>query len=66
MIQFTCASATIATSSNASSHAVWICSSDGYVGQMGVLNLEPEPEIQCCNGVTNSRITCICAVAPPK
>ena len=47
-------------------NSVWIGASDGYVGQMCILSMAPEPDIQCCNGVNNSRITCICAVPEPK
>jgi hypothetical protein len=51
---------------SANGSTVWIGASDGYVGQMCVLNMVPEPDVQCCNGVNNSRITCICAVPSPK
>ncbi|XP_035714251.1 uncharacterized protein LOC110858191 isoform X2 [Folsomia candida] len=43
---------------------VWVANSDGYVGQICILTLHPEPAITSCNGVCNSRITCILAVPP--
>ena len=42
----------------------WWCDvfhSDGYVGQICVLSLRPEPTVTSCNGVCNSRILCIAA-----
>ncbi|CAG7727349.1 unnamed protein product [Allacma fusca] len=44
---------------------VWVANSDGYVGQICILTLHPEPAITSCNGVCNSRITCIVSVPPP-
>ncbi|XP_046403591.1 uncharacterized protein LOC124169131 [Ischnura elegans] len=41
---------------------VWVCNSDGYVGQVCVLSLQPEPTVASCNGVCNARILCISAV----
>lgn len=41
---------------------VWICNSDGYVGQVCVLSLSSDPTVTSCNGVCNSRILCIVAV----
>ncbi|KAG8224507.1 hypothetical protein J437_LFUL004990 [Ladona fulva] len=29
---------------------VWVCNSDGYVGQVCVLSLQPEPTVASCNG----------------
>jgi hypothetical protein len=43
---------------------VWVANSDGYVGQICILTLHPEPAITSCNGVCNSRITCILSVPP--
>jgi len=44
---------------------VWVANSDGYVGQICILTLHPEPAITSCNGVCNSRITCVVSVPPP-
>lgn len=41
---------------------VWICNSDGYVGQVCVLSLISDLTVTSCNGVCNSRILCIVAV----
>lgn len=56
-LQFTCAAP---TSDNGND--VWVCNSDGYVGQVCVLSLNPEPTVTSCNGVCNARIVCIVAV----
>lgn len=45
---------------------LWVANSDGYVGQICILTLHPEPAITSCNGVCNARITCIIAVPPPS
>jgi len=37
---------------------VWVCNSDGFVGQVCVLSLLPEPVITSCIGVCNARILC--------
>ncbi|XP_054163631.1 rho guanine nucleotide exchange factor 17-like [Oppia nitens] len=58
-LQFTCAAPTIGTND------VWICNSDGFVGQISVLSLtcdSREPTVVSCNGVCNSRITCLTCV----
>ncbi|CAG9816492.1 unnamed protein product, partial [Phaedon cochleariae] len=59
-LQFTCAAPTLAEAGR----DVWVCNSDGYVGQVCVLSLAPEPEptVISCNGVCNARILCIAAV----
>lgn len=45
---------------------VWVANSDGYVGQICILNLFPEPpSITSCNSVCNSKIICMTAVPPP-
>ncbi|CAC5403338.1 ARHGEF17 [Mytilus coruscus] len=43
---------------------VWVCNSDGYVGHMCLLSLQPEPIVTLNTPVPgcNSRILCICAV----
>ena len=61
-LQFTCASPTEGT------RDVWICNSDGFVGQISVLSLNwttettLEPTIVSSNGVCNSRIICMTCV----
>lgn len=56
-LQFTCAAATLGDQKD-----VWVCNSDGYVGQVCVLSLEPEPTVTSCNGVCNARIMCMTSV----
>ncbi|KAK7475293.1 hypothetical protein BaRGS_00033440 [Batillaria attramentaria] len=43
---------------------VWVCNSDGYVGHMCLLSLQPEPIVTLNTPVPgcNARILCICAV----
>lgn len=58
-LQFTCASPTL----GGIQKDVWVCNSDGYVGQVCVLSLnQPEPTVTSCNGVCNARILCVTAV----
>ncbi|KAL3290287.1 hypothetical protein HHI36_023632 [Cryptolaemus montrouzieri] len=57
-LQFTCAAPTLGDSSK----NVWICNSDGYVGQVCVLSFQPEPTVSSCNGVCNARILCIASI----
>ncbi|KAF5283417.1 hypothetical protein FQA39_LY04793 [Lamprigera yunnana] len=57
-LQFTCAAATIGENRR----DVWVCNSDGYVGQVCVLSLQPEPNVTSCNGVCNARILCIASI----
>lgn len=56
-LQFSCATSTIGTQRD-----VWVCNSDGYVGQVCVLSLSPEPSVTSCNGVCNARILCLASV----
>lgn len=56
-LQFTCASPTLGVQRD-----VWVCNSDGYVGQVCVLSLVPEPTVTSCNGVCNARILCVASV----
>lgn len=57
-LQFTCAASTLGTQKD-----VWVCNSDGYVGQVCVLSLnQPEPTVTSCNGVCNARILCVTSV----
>ncbi|XP_075227157.1 rho guanine nucleotide exchange factor 17 isoform X2 [Lycorma delicatula] len=64
-LQFTCAAPTLLSVTGpggTSCRDVWVCNSDGYVGQVCVLSLDPEPTVTSCNGVCNARILCIAAV----
>ncbi|XP_043279981.1 uncharacterized protein [Venturia canescens] len=64
-LQFTCAAPTIATGQTP--RDVWVCNSDGYVGQICVLSLISEPpNVESCNGVCNARILCIAAIPAPN
>lgn len=57
-LQFTCAASTLGAQKD-----VWVCNSDGYVGQVCVLSLnQPEPTVTSCNGVCNARILCVTSV----
>ncbi|XP_076245903.1 rho guanine nucleotide exchange factor 17 isoform X2 [Calliopsis andreniformis] len=60
-LQFTCAAPTLANEHG--SRDVWVCNSDGYVGQVCVLSLAPEPpQVTSCNGVCNARILCVAGI----
>ncbi|XP_076669099.1 uncharacterized protein LOC143369261 isoform X3 [Andrena cerasifolii] len=60
-LQFTCAAPTLANGQG--SRDVWVCNSDGYVGQVCVLSLTPEPpQVMSCNGVCNARILCVAGI----
>ncbi|XP_014488562.1 PREDICTED: rho guanine nucleotide exchange factor 17 isoform X2 [Dinoponera quadriceps] len=60
-LQFTCAAPTLA--SGQGTRDVWVCNSDGYVGQVCVLSLSPEPpQVTSCNGVCNARILCVAGI----
>lgn len=41
---------------------VWVCNSDGYVGQVCLLSLRAEPDVEACIAVCSARILCIGAV----
>jgi hypothetical protein len=43
---------------------VWICSSDGQVGQICILNTSPELVVSSCNTISNSKIMCMQCVPP--
>ncbi|GAB6028699.1 hypothetical protein CHUAL_004523 [Chamberlinius hualienensis] len=60
-LQFTCAAPTLGLNVH-NMRDVWVCNSDGYVGQVCVLSLQPEPTVTSCNGVCNSRILCIASI----
>nr|XP_050850263.1 uncharacterized protein LOC127063944 isoform X4 [Vespula vulgaris] len=60
-LQFTCATPTL--SAGEEYQDVWVCNSDGYVGQVCVLSLSLEqPQVTSCNGVCNARILCVAAI----
>ncbi|XP_047494989.1 rho guanine nucleotide exchange factor 17-like [Penaeus chinensis] len=60
-LQFTCAAATLGLNAH-NLRDVWVCNSDGYVGQVCVLSLQPDPTVACCNGVCNARILSIASI----
>ncbi|GFY51373.1 rho guanine nucleotide exchange factor 17 [Trichonephila inaurata madagascariensis] len=60
-LQFTCAAATLGCNQQGM-REVWVCNSDGYVGQVCVLSLVPEPTVMSCNGVCNARILTIASI----
>ncbi|KAM7130425.1 LOW QUALITY PROTEIN: rho guanine nucleotide exchange factor 17 [Ciconia maguari] len=45
-----------------SSHEVWVCNSDGYVGQVCLLSIRKEPTVEACIAVCSARILCIASV----
>ena len=60
-LQFTCAAPTLPNEQGI--RDVWVCNSDGYVGQVCVLSLSPEPpQVTSCNGVCNARILCVVGI----
>ncbi|KAE8737514.1 hypothetical protein FOCC_FOCC017022, partial [Frankliniella occidentalis] len=65
-LQFTCAAPTLPgpamPQGGQPPRDVWVCNSDGYVGQVCVLSLLPEPNVTSCNGVCNARILCVAAI----
>ncbi|XP_032522674.2 rho guanine nucleotide exchange factor 17 isoform X4 [Danaus plexippus] len=61
-LQFTCAAPTLPPKGQPPD--VWVCNSDGYVGQVCVLTLNPKPQVTSCNGVCNARIVCVACVPP--
>ncbi|XP_076321010.1 uncharacterized protein LOC143230770 [Tachypleus tridentatus] len=60
-LQFTCSAATLGLNQFGLKD-VWVCNSDGYVGQVCILCLQPEPTVTSCNGVCNARILCIASI----
>ncbi|XP_055384459.1 uncharacterized protein LOC129614093 isoform X1 [Condylostylus longicornis] len=61
-LQFTCAAPTLTDQKD-----VWVCNSDGYIGQVAVLSIqENPPTVSSCNGVCNARILCIASVPAYK
>ncbi|XP_067134437.1 rho guanine nucleotide exchange factor 17 isoform X1 [Centruroides vittatus] len=61
-LQFTCATPTLSLNQYGYQD-IWVCNSDGYVGQVCILSLQPEPTVTSCNGICNSRI--LCAISVP-
>ncbi|GFR25207.1 rho guanine nucleotide exchange factor 17 [Trichonephila clavata] len=60
-LQVTCAAAVVDSCQNGLPD-LWICSSDGYVGQVSVLTFQNEPIITSSVNICNARILCIAAV----
>ncbi|XP_053417261.1 rho guanine nucleotide exchange factor 17 [Nycticebus coucang] len=60
-MQFSCAAPTL-NSCPEPSPEVWVCNSDGYVGQVCLLSLRGEPDVEACIAVCSARILCIGAV----
>ncbi|XP_030622535.1 rho guanine nucleotide exchange factor 17 [Chanos chanos] len=59
-MQFSCASPSHSCPEN--TYEVWVCNSDGYVGQVCLLNIRHEPTVEACIAVCSARIICIAAV----
>ncbi|KAK1168181.1 rho guanine nucleotide exchange factor 17-like [Acipenser oxyrinchus oxyrinchus] len=59
-MQFSCASPSHSCPEN--TYEVWVCNSDGYVGQVCLLNIKNEPTVEACIAVCSARIICIAAV----
>ncbi|NXL84870.1 ARHGH factor, partial [Alectura lathami] len=59
-MQFSCASPSHSSPDNA--HEVWVCNSDGYVGQVCLLSIRKEPTVEACIAVCSARILCIASV----
>ncbi|NXI61728.1 ARHGH factor, partial [Anseranas semipalmata] len=59
-MQFSCASPSHSSPENA--HEVWVCNSDGYVGQVCLLSIRKEPTVEACIAVCSARILCIASV----
>ncbi|XP_076853431.1 rho guanine nucleotide exchange factor 17 [Brachyhypopomus gauderio] len=59
-MQFSCASPSHSCPEDTCE--VWVCNSDGYVGQVCLLNIRREPTVEACIAVCSARIVCIAAV----
>uniref|UniRef100_A0A6I8QL20 Rho guanine nucleotide exchange factor 17 n=1 Tax=Xenopus tropicalis TaxID=8364 RepID=A0A6I8QL20_XENTR len=59
-MQFSCASPSHSCLDNV--HEVWVCNSDGYVGQVCLLSIKNEPSVEACIAVCSARILCIASV----
>uniref|UniRef100_A0A914XSD8 DH domain-containing protein n=1 Tax=Plectus sambesii TaxID=2011161 RepID=A0A914XSD8_9BILA len=64
-LHFSCATPTMGRNDSGYQN-VWVCNSDGYIGQLCVVNVRPEPELESCNAVANSKIRAICPVPVAK
>ncbi|XP_078683299.1 rho guanine nucleotide exchange factor 17-like isoform X2 [Branchiostoma floridae x Branchiostoma belcheri] len=60
-MQFSCASPSL-SSVTGTNRFVWICNSDGYVGQVCLLSMGKDPSLAACISVCSARIFCITAV----
>ncbi|XP_077984576.1 rho guanine nucleotide exchange factor 17-like [Glandiceps talaboti] len=60
-MQFSCASPSHPTGIE-EQREVWVCNSDGYVGQVCLLTLAPKPDVATCKTVCSARILCIAPV----
>ncbi|XP_055971981.1 rho guanine nucleotide exchange factor 17 [Sorex fumeus] len=60
-MQFSCAAPTLSSCPEPAPE-VWVCNSDGYVGQVCLLSLRSEPDVEACIAVCSARILCIGAV----
>uniref|UniRef100_A0A9L0TKC1 Rho guanine nucleotide exchange factor 17 n=1 Tax=Equus caballus TaxID=9796 RepID=A0A9L0TKC1_HORSE len=60
-MQFSCAAPTLSSCPEPTPE-VWVCNSDGYVGQVCLLSLRAEPDVEACIAVCSARILCIGAV----
>ncbi|XP_049745858.1 rho guanine nucleotide exchange factor 17 isoform X1 [Elephas maximus indicus] len=60
-MQFSCAAPTFSSCPEPTPE-VWVCNSDGYVGQVCLLSLRAEPDVEACIAVCSARILCIGAV----
>uniref|UniRef100_A0A670Z8F7 Rho guanine nucleotide exchange factor 17 n=1 Tax=Pseudonaja textilis TaxID=8673 RepID=A0A670Z8F7_PSETE len=47
---------------NQNAYEVWVCNSDGYVGQVCLLSIRKEPIVEACIAVCSARILCIASV----
>ncbi|XP_040820039.1 rho guanine nucleotide exchange factor 17 [Ochotona curzoniae] len=64
-MQFSCAAPTLSSCLEPTPE-VWVCNSDGYVGQVCLLSLRAEPDVEACIAVCSARILCIGAVPGPQ
>uniref|UniRef100_H2Y6A9 DH domain-containing protein n=1 Tax=Ciona savignyi TaxID=51511 RepID=H2Y6A9_CIOSA len=60
-MQFSCSAPNVETSPG--TREVWVCNTDGYVGQICFLSIEPETLPTQCITVCNSKICCIAQVS---
>ncbi|XP_041438753.1 rho guanine nucleotide exchange factor 17 isoform X2 [Xenopus laevis] len=62
-MQFSCASPSPPSHSCLENvHEVWVCNSDGYVGQVCLLSIKNEPSVEACIAVCSARILCVASV----